>query len=283
MKRNRTTLKGYFKKGAIPTEANFADLIDSTLNQEDDRVDKEASQPLKITAAINDADEGLINFYRLVKDNEILTWQIKQNPDGKPGLSIGNDQGSHFFIESKTGNIGIGTTSPTAKLDVNGDVTANGSLKSNSMLVDGVSINGNKGRNYFKDEERKNNEKENGLRVGVAWGMYGIYAEDGPAVVGGVEGVSLQNGAVRVAAGGNVGIGTDSPQKRLHVTATAGSNNPILIENAVANDADAIKTLTPMPNNTILLGGLVGSTLFFYWKYNNQIYAHQLQNAYPIP
>jgi hypothetical protein len=35
-RQNRKTLKNYFMQGSLPTEANFADLIDSTLNMEDD-------------------------------------------------------------------------------------------------------------------------------------------------------------------------------------------------------------------------------------------------------
>ena len=31
-RKNRNTLKGYFKKGDIPTEEQFAEPIDSTLN-----------------------------------------------------------------------------------------------------------------------------------------------------------------------------------------------------------------------------------------------------------
>ena len=38
--KNRTDLKSYFVKNAIPTEGNFADLIDSQLNQTQDGVFK---------------------------------------------------------------------------------------------------------------------------------------------------------------------------------------------------------------------------------------------------
>ena len=44
---NRTTLKGYFTKGSIPTENNFADLIDSTLIQIDDGLLASATAPLE--------------------------------------------------------------------------------------------------------------------------------------------------------------------------------------------------------------------------------------------
>ena len=119
MKRNRTTLKGYFIKGAIPTEANFADLIDSMLTQGDDNIGKLPNDPLRITAS--GSEENLLNFYRVQGSAETLSWQLKQKPEGKPGLSIGDATTSRLFIESGTGNVGIGTNTPGAKLEVAGD------------------------------------------------------------------------------------------------------------------------------------------------------------------
>ena len=118
MKKNRSTLKDYFKKGAIPTEANFADLIDSMLNQDEDNISKLPNDPLKITAT--GVDEALLNFYRVEKNEEKLSWQVKQKPDGKPGLSISDTAASRFFIENGSGNVGIGTTTPKQTLDVRG-------------------------------------------------------------------------------------------------------------------------------------------------------------------
>lgn len=118
MKKNRSTLKDYFKKGAIPTEANFADLIDSMLNQEEDAIAKLPNDPLKITAI--GVDEALINFYRIEKNEEKLSWQVKQKPGGKSGLSIADTTSTRLFIENATGSIGVGTTTPKQLLDVRG-------------------------------------------------------------------------------------------------------------------------------------------------------------------
>ena len=49
--KNRTDLKSFFVKNAIPTEGNFADLIDSQLNQAVDGVFKMEGEPLSIVAA----------------------------------------------------------------------------------------------------------------------------------------------------------------------------------------------------------------------------------------
>jgi hypothetical protein len=120
LKKNRSTLKDYFKKGAIPTEANFADLIDSMLNQEEDNISKLPSDPLKITAI--GVDEALVNFYRIEKNAEQLSWQIKQKPDGKAGLNISDTAASRLFIENGSGSVGIGTTTPKQTLDVRGKI-----------------------------------------------------------------------------------------------------------------------------------------------------------------
>ncbi len=64
-KKSRTELKNFFVKNAIPTESNFADLIDAMLNQKEDGIAKPAGNPLCIEAT---GDAGslrkAINFYR---------------------------------------------------------------------------------------------------------------------------------------------------------------------------------------------------------------------------
>jgi hypothetical protein len=124
----RSTLKSYFTKGAIPKESDFADLIDSMLIQDEDTVFKSANDPLSIKAT--GAEEALLNFYRVEQGNNMLTWQLKQKPTGaKPGLSIGDSAGTSLFIESGSGNIGIGTITPGAKLEVNGGLTVTGQTR----------------------------------------------------------------------------------------------------------------------------------------------------------
>jgi hypothetical protein len=116
MKRNRTALKERFKKGSIPTEADFADLIDSTLNQAEDNIGKLPNDPLRITAS--GSEESLLNFYRTDGSAETLSWQIKQKPGGNAGLSIGDTTAPRLFIQNSSGNLGIGSTTPAAKLDI---------------------------------------------------------------------------------------------------------------------------------------------------------------------
>ncbi|WP_445633109.1 hypothetical protein NSTC745_04728 [Nostoc sp. DSM 114161] len=123
--KSRSELQGLFKTGTKPSQQDFADFIESTLNIKDDGIEKPSGPdtPLKITA--QGTDEKLIDFYA----GETKTWSFDQKPDkDKIGLNISNSGGSKLFITSSTGNVGIGTTTPGAKLEVNGDLKVSGAI-----------------------------------------------------------------------------------------------------------------------------------------------------------
>jgi hypothetical protein len=160
----RSTLKSYFIKGAIPKESDFADLIDSMLIQDEDAVFKTANDPLSIKAT--GAEEALLNFYRAEQGNNTLTWQMKQKPNGaKPGLSIADSAGTRLYIESGSGNVGIGLQTPKTRLHVQGRLRvsesdgANGSgvlelangSKTNYVFTDGAT-----GHLYLRTDTRTN-------------------------------------------------------------------------------------------------------------------------------
>ncbi len=126
-KKNRTDLKLYFVKNAIPTESNFADLIDAMLNQKEDGIAKPAGNPLCIEAT---GDAGslrkAINFYESFADAN-PAWAISLNPrvtpgdpnTAKPGFAISDPNGANrLFIDKTTGNVGIGTLAPGRVLEV---------------------------------------------------------------------------------------------------------------------------------------------------------------------
>ena len=108
------------------------------LNQDEDNISKLPNDPLRVTAT--GADEALLNFYRIEQNEEKLTWQVKQKPGGTPGLSFGDETGSRLFIENATGKIGVGTTTPVAKLEVVGAATINdggGFAAKNNFMASG--------------------------------------------------------------------------------------------------------------------------------------------------
>lgn len=121
--KNRKDLKSYFVKNSIPTQSNFEDLIDGMLNQQDDGLIKVPGDPLKIVA--NDS-QGLINFFEKIEDAN-PAWFLQLNPrtdskdssTAKAGFCIADGQGMpRLFIDKATGNIGVGTLTPIAHLDI---------------------------------------------------------------------------------------------------------------------------------------------------------------------
>ena len=122
--KNRAILKNYFLKGSIPKENHFQDLIDSNLNQEDDGIWKEQDEALKIKA--EGQNDEIMQFYKNIEDLR-PTWKLSiRADDGNEGFNIAEEE-SRLFIETG-GNVGIGTTQPRNKLEVNGFVGMQGRI-----------------------------------------------------------------------------------------------------------------------------------------------------------
>ena len=197
MQRTRTELKGFFKKHAIPTESNFADFVESTFNQAEDGFFKPPNDPLSIKAV--GPEEGLIHFYREEQNTNALTWRITQKPTGvtNPGLSIHEASGdSRLFIESGTGNIGIGTPTPTRALSIN---TPGGSG------VEGIGLSHGGGE---------------------SWGLGIMGADNSNPGAFTLEHFNADNQfqtRLLVDTAGNVGIGTSSPNRPITIHGAAGT------------------------------------------------------------
>jgi hypothetical protein len=132
--KNRSDLKSYFVKNAIPTEGNFADLIDSQLNQTQDGVFKPDGDALTVVAAPGDQKRVLRLYASYPAANP--DWMISLNPaqdpanaatTSKPGFGITDGTGKpRLFVDVATGQIGVGTNAPQVALDVVGTAQANG-------------------------------------------------------------------------------------------------------------------------------------------------------------
>jgi hypothetical protein len=133
--KTRKDLKSYFVKNAIPTEGNFADLVDAQLNQSDDGVFKLAGEPLSVVAASGDQKRVLRLYSNYPAANP--DWLISLNPAQKSGetsyragFGITDAPGNtRLFIDATTGNLGVGTNNPQAKLDVAGNARVGGNLQ----------------------------------------------------------------------------------------------------------------------------------------------------------
>ena len=128
---NRNTLKNYFKNGNVPSQDQFADLIDSTLNIIDEGFDKTPDEGLKVAQL---GDEGkLISFFReILGDKPIYFVKLDRDEhivfgtaEGRNVLSLGRSR-----IE--------GADQDSYELDVGGVVKAKGRIGgSRRVLADG--------------------------------------------------------------------------------------------------------------------------------------------------
>jgi hypothetical protein len=128
-KKDRNELKSYFITNAKPSQDDFAALVDAMLNQKDDGLFKAAGNPLCIEASGDGASEKkTVTFYESFTDAD-PAWILSLNPravaddpaTAQAGFNVADGSGnSRLFICGSSGNVGIGTSSPEAKLHVAG-------------------------------------------------------------------------------------------------------------------------------------------------------------------
>ncbi len=213
-KTDRTALKSYFVKNAIPTASNFADLIEGALNQKEDGIAKLPGEPLSIQAE-GDAtsQKKAINFYSHFTEVK-PAWTLSLNPrsdpanaaTARPGMSVADSDGnSRLFIDQFSGQVGLGTVNPLAKLDVKGslkvEVNHNATKDPDSKLSHGGSLvlKGNAPQIDFVDTD--NND------WAIHANMNKLYFVREPW--------NFQD--LVLDGTGNVGIGTDAPRARFEV------------------------------------------------------------------
>lgn len=141
--RSRTELKSFFVRNAIPTEENFADLIDSGLSLADDGVRRTTGEPLRIDAVT----EGQKRALALYPDSNATTpdWLVSLNPPTSPehpdtsrlGFGIASGDGKARLFVDPEGRVGIGTNRPTSLLHVEGDLRVEGDINGRNLVTDG--------------------------------------------------------------------------------------------------------------------------------------------------
>jgi Chaperone of endosialidase len=255
--KNRTELKSYFVKDAIPTAAQFAALIDGSLNLKDYGIAKPANDALCIQASGDAAStQNAINFYGSFGDASpswLLNLKPRTNPSdastAKPGLAISDGAGNHrLFIDQKTGNVGIGTITPASKLEV-------GSFATDSDCH--IAVKTGLGDHYRA-----------GIKLRCSTDGYGFTIEhDDRAQPRGLnilryEADLVGKSALFIARGtGNVGIGIVDPGANLDVNGTAGKTALKVTGNASISGNVGIGKA--VPSDVLLdVGGTVRASKF---------------------
>lgn len=197
-KRTRAELKSYFVKNAIPTEGNFADLMDAVLVQRSDGVVKLAGEPLSVEAYGDDnSRKQALALYRSFTDSA-ASWSFDLSPRADPadastaraGLGVCDASGrSRLFIDESTGRVGVGTTAPASPFHVQATGAA-GLFESTGGDVS-VALQTSEG-------------VEHGVALANRGGRLALSTR-------------LGGDALNVLRDGKVGVATAAPQRVLHV------------------------------------------------------------------
>ena len=223
--KTRQAIKNRFVRNAIPTQADFADLIDASLNQADDGLLKLPNEPLGLVR--QQPDKPVLRFYDSPDATE-SAWQIYLSADNKAGFALVNTDkdgyiSSRLFLDAVTGNVGIGTTKADAKLTVQGGmqiadtVTIGGRV---DILTASNPIRFSSTWTGFPDDKTNGAEISNDVTGHKTLMIIGNKSAGGPRSVS-IWDVLNVNGSLNVkstlTAIGNVGIGTDVPGSKLHI------------------------------------------------------------------
>jgi len=207
-----------------------------------------ASQSGRLFFTTNTASEGFALF------NSNGTFQI--NSGGIPNNTSGTNR---ISIVGSSGNVGIGTTAPSAKLEVNGNTRIVGSLQLYQGSTSNQYLNISQA---FSSTFINTGTSGETIFIGAPSTYQSNLQLQGDFIVrGGSSSTSIQtktslgvitnkivDSGISYFNAGNVGIGTTSPQEKLHVMEEAPGTTLIEVENTRNNSNAGIKLSSGQTN-----------------------------------
>ncbi|MGA1870244.1 MAG: hypothetical protein ACMUJM_17030 [bacterium] len=216
-KRKRKELYDKFRQGAIPTGADFADFIRSQLNLLDDGIDISEDEDDPVCFRAHGEEENILDFSD--KDGR-KRWRItgRSEEGTKEGLNIKADNKSKLYVERETGNVGINTDEPEAKIHIK-QTSATDALRVDDEGNDEtpfiITSDGKVGIGIGHGDERPAAK----LHINSSGGGDALRVDD----------VSEDTTPFIIDDKGNVGIGYDEPKAELTVqggVAIGDNRNP---------------------------------------------------------
>lgn len=214
---SRTLLKSYFQIGDVPTDVQFANLIDSYVHKTDDGVTvydltdpaPDPNNPSKrfgvgvtipesrLSVLADKLNGNMISFHSSPSP-AAADWILNLAPGANPGFSL-NQSGAggdkRFFIQNNTGFVGVGTRTPTQQLHLEG-------LKGDAPL--GLQL-----RNLAATSNR-------GFVMGHNIGPDAEPSQNGHLTFIEIQADGSKQERLTIANGGNVGVGTYNPDTPMH-------------------------------------------------------------------
>lgn len=187
-----------------------------------------------IADGANDYDSGLV-----MRENGTDKWLFFNDGNDSDKLRIENASYADIFTINQSGNVGIGTASPGAPLEIDG-----GSSNARIIRIKGSNL-------YSQGIEFYNtyNSINQCWVIGGAGGTSGWGRSNGNFIIRDdntnctpfeIENGSSNDGALFISGVGKVGIGTAGPGAKLHVSdSNASIYSPVLIQNK-SNSASPI-------------------------------------------
>lgn len=124
--KNRKTLKTYFEKGAMPSAEHFATLIDSTLNKQEDGIERNKKEGFKISSFSD--YPTLFSFFKDSSASSKAVCSVDLDGVDNSLILSSDSQRGLLDLDLTQNRVGINTTEPKYDLDVQGVVAAKGNI-----------------------------------------------------------------------------------------------------------------------------------------------------------